>query len=393
MQVKEPQPSSQCAAEGPSLLWYGGFPIGFHNPESERKALAFASHGYRVTYTEGVGLRDPRLRHARKVVEIVLARLGTRKRRSETTSDGVLTNTGFFVCPPRRLRALRHLNSSLLLAQLRRAVPDLQAGVAWVRYPSPELVDAIAVVRPRVIVYECLDAMDQTPGTTGVWRRDFLTAERRLADLADAVVVPSEGLGARFEDWRSKLHVIGHGVDVSPWRPPPGNHVTGFVGTLDYRLDLDVIERVAALPGWRVRLVGPVSEGFDVRRVQRMAAVSLEAPVPHEQVADLLASFDVGIMPYADGLMFRGMTPIKNLELLGVGRPAVSRRSPALLPFSEIIAFADTPGEFAASVERMAAEDDEQRARRRLEVAEQFTWPRQLHRLVGLVDDLLDRRQ
>lgn len=371
----------------PTLLWYGGFPLGFHNPESERKASEFAARGYEVVYSTGVGLRDPRPRSAAKVLEIARHRW----RGAPTPTATTMTSTGFVVLPPRRAPIIRQVNRRLMVAQLQRAVPRLADGVAWVRYPSPELVDALAMIRPRVVVYECLDAMEHTPGTAGAWQARFLDAERRLASMADALIVPSEALGSRFDTWRSKVHVVGHGVELSGWRPAPRARVAGFVGTLDYRLDLDVIEAVAALSGWTVRLVGPVSEGLDVDRLRGIAGVSLHPPVAYAEVADLLASFDVGLMPYVDSPFFRGMTPIKNIELLAVGRPAVARRSPALEEFSNLVTFADSPEEFAASVERVSDEDNETLARRRLAVAALHSSDVQIDRLVGIADGLLGR--
>ena len=246
------------------ILFYAAWPLGYHNPEAQRKALAFAEAGHNVTYVTGVGVRNPRPASASKVVDRALRRLRHRGGTRPALHPNLRT-AALLVAPPRQVGAVRRLNRRWVRRQLLAAMPDIGQALAWVRWPTPELVDALADLRPRAVVYERVDAYERSPGVRGRWERVYDDAERALVEMADAVVVTGDMLGERIRALGVEPHVIPHGVELFPWRErAQGGVVTiGFVGTLDYRLDTAVLRHVAERhPEWRLRLVGPVQEGF-----------------------------------------------------------------------------------------------------------------------------------
>ncbi len=378
----------------PPVLFYSAWPRGYHNLEAERKAEALAAAGYPVYYVTGVGIRNPRLSRPGKLADRIARKLGNRASHTAPTDGARLRDAALAVLPPRQLKAMRRLNARWIERQLHKAVPDLQDAVAWVRWPTPELADALAELRPAVLVYECVDAYIHTPGIVGKWIPIMESAERHLVSQADMVVTCGEVLAERYRAWGAEVRVIPHGVDLFEWFEPArrgGRPITtGFVGTLDYRLDMTVLTHIAgALPDWRMRLVGPVQPGFDPGRLAGFPNVSIEPPVPHHHLGRVLAEFDVGLMPYFDHPEQRAMCPVKNLELLAAGRPAVAKKNPALLPYEEVLYFADNPTEFVAQLRRAYEEDSPQRARERRSIAERHTWDRRLAEVVALVGELV----
>lgn len=375
------------------LLFYGGYPVGYHNVESEHKALAFQAAGMDVVYTTGVGLRDPRLSSLGKAGRLLSAKLA-RSGGQEAPASGALHEVPLVVSPPRAVRPMPALNARWLERQLRRSLRQPEEAVFWIRYPSPELVVALERLSPLVTVYECLDAMHESPGTVGRWRERFDTAERALAARADVVVVPQDGLAARFRAWGANVRVLPHGVDLFPstHAPRPGREadaVLGFVGTLDYRLDLEILRTIAlARPDWTLRLHGPLSEGFDRERLQDLDNVSVEGPVPYEELGATLSSFDAGILPYFDDPFYRGMSPVKNLELLAVGTPIVARPSPALEPFADFVRFASSPEAFVNELDAALATDSLEQVQARRRRAGEQTWTQHHATLVELVNRL-----
>jgi glycosyltransferase involved in cell wall biosynthesis len=374
---------------GRPLFFYSGWPIDYHNQEASRKAYAFADAGYDVVYVAGIGTRNPRLSSARKLLD----RAGRKLRPQVAPGERGVRSAALAVAPPRQLRPIRRLNTAWVERQLEQIVPRWGDAVAWIRQPTPELVDALARLQPAAVVYECVDAHHVSPGMTGRWREIFDSAQRALAEIADVVVVTSESLEARFSAWGADVRYVPHGVDLFPWREPPAKTADdltlGYLGVLDGRLDAAVLRSLAARPGWRIRLVGPVERGFDPRAVAGYANVSIEPPVPHADIGERLAEFDVGIMPYAESPVYAHMSPLKNLELMAAGKPAVARPTPALDRFSDLLYFARTPEEFVAQVERAAREDSPELARRRRAVAESHDWSQTLQTLRDLLEQLV----
>ena len=374
------------------VLFYSQWPLGYHNPEAERKARALAREGREVVYVTGVGIRNPRPSSAAKLVDRAARKLG----RGGARPDTALRTAALAVVPPRQLALARRLNVAWVERQLRGVVGDWGAWTAWVRWPTPELVAALPALGPAAVVYDCVDAYRHTPGITGRWVEIFDRAERDLAVLADVVVVPGEALADHARAIGAKdVRVVPHGVDLFDWREPEapaGNPTAGFVGTLDYRLDLEVIEHLSgALPEWSFRFIGPAQEGFDRARISALPNVAVEPAIPHERLGATLAELDVGLMPYRADPVFEYMSPLKSLELMAAGRPAVARPSRALEEHADLLYFAESPTEFEAQLRRAVADDTPDLARRRRAVAEASGWEGRLAEHTRIVEELESR--
>jgi len=381
---------------GRPLLFYSAWPLAYHNVEALRKATGLAGKGYDVTYVAGVGTRNPTPSSAAKLADRVVGKVRDRATTStRRRDDSGLRTASVLVLPPRQVPPVRRFNAMWLERQLRRSIPAWDEAVAWIRWPTPELVDALTRLAPALTVYECLDAYHDTPGIRGRWATIHEEAERKLVGQAAMVVVPGEVLAARFRAWGAPVRVVPHGVD--PFPAPSGARragvpVIGFVGTLDYRLDIAVLRAIAgAGHRWTLRLVGPVQEGFDPTALTDLPNVSVEPPVPHDRLGRLLEEFDVGVMPYADTPIYRAMTPVKTLELMAAGCPAVARPSTALDPYRDLLYLADSPEEFVLAVERALSEDSPELAGRRRAIAATHSWDSRIDELGAVLADLLAR--
>lgn len=376
------------------LLFYSDWPLGYHNQEAERKARYLAALGYDVTYVAGVGTRNPRLRTLGKAVD----RLGRALRPAAGKPPGGagddLRSSGLIVFPPRQLASVKRVNRALVERRLRRALGDVSQSVAWIRSPSPELVAALARLRPRLTVYEAVDAHHLGPGITGRWGEIFERAERELVAQAQLVIVTNESLAERFDAWGAAPHWVPHGVDLFDWRErrPSGAPVLGFLGVLDGRLDNAVLRHVAAArPDWQIRLVGPVERGFDRTGFDALPNISVLPPVAHTRIGEHLARFDVGLLAYAELPQYRHMAPLKTLELLAAGRGIVARPTAALERFGDLVHLATTPQGFVDAVQRVLDEDSSELALRRRATAEANRWDVRLRQLGDLLDDALSR--
>lgn len=388
---------------GRSLLFYSAWPLDYHNIEAERKAVRLAQEGYDVVYVAGVGTRNPRLSRLPKLADRVRRKLVGGGADAPVAVPGLRT-AALAVVPPRQLARLRGVNERWLERQMRRAIGDWGRAVAWVRWPTQELVTALTRLRPALVVYESVDANHLSPGIEGRWRPIFEDAERALVALADVVVVPGEVLAERYRPWGTPVQILPHGVELGTWRqdrgaqrpPRPGAAgareapTLGFVGSLDYRLEVPTIRAVAeARPDWAIRLIGPLQEGFDPRGLSGLGNVSIEPPVAPAEVPVLNSAFDVGLLAYFDHPHYFHGIPMKALELLAAGTPVVGRWSPALGDLGHLVRFAATPAEYVRQVEAALAEDSPALARARRTEAEGRSWDRSLTAMCRLLDDEL----
>jgi teichuronic acid biosynthesis glycosyltransferase TuaH len=107
--------------------------------------------------------------------------------------------------------------------------------------------------------------------------------------------------------------------------------VVGLFGRLNPRLDMDIVEAVADA-GYSMLLVGPHDPRWEPERFSALTTrpgVRHLGQVPQEEVPAYITATDVGITPYLDTSFNRGSFPLKTLDYLSAGRPAVSTTLPA----------------------------------------------------------------
>lgn len=269
------------------------------------------------------------------------------------------------VMPPRgQRRGIVHVTNVLARRALERAVAalggDVSALVAtWL------LLDVYGVCRERRAVYWWQDDPGAAAELWGMARDRALEGERRLAAGADLVVVANERALDRWGADGPPVRCIPYGCDAARLarldevraapdvrlRPP----VAGFVGHLNQRTDLDLLEAVAAR-GTSLLIVGPRDPSFEADRVDRLLAhahVQWVGPQPYDAVPSYLRWIDVGLVPYCDSAFNRWSFPLKTLEYLGAGRAVVATPLPATVSLdTDLVVTVDEPAAFADAVER-----------------------------------------
>jgi teichuronic acid biosynthesis glycosyltransferase TuaH len=163
-------------------------------------------------------------------------------------------------------------------------------------------------------------------------KRERLTVRR-----ADQTIVVTPPLGKRWSALGADPQVVLPGCVISkpmpraaglPDLPRP---VVGVVGQLSERVDVDALAEIAAA-GFSLMIVGPVDPRWSDPRFEALIGrpnVHHAGPVPAEQVPAYLAAFDIGLTPYLDIQFNRSGFPLKTLEYLGAGIPAISADLPS----------------------------------------------------------------
>lgn len=213
--------------------------------------------------------------------------------------------------------------------------------------------------RPAVVVttWPFCDVLDACPGARTVyWRTDdpvmaaalwgldtglLARGDARMIRRADLVLsvdrafaetLRSQGVDARFFPNGCDTATIGRAVDLHLGATPTDRPVAAFVGLLNDRTDLALLEAVADR-GVHLLVVGPVQPGFEPERVAALLQrdeVRATGPVPFAELPSLLAGVDVGLVPYRDSAFNRSSFPLKALEYLAAGRPVVATPLPAI---------------------------------------------------------------
>ena len=153
--------------------------------------------------------------------------------------------------------------------------------------------------------------------------------------------------------------------------------MAGFIGRLNARTDLALLEAIAAR-GRSLLLVGPKDPGCDQ---QRLAALHNRPNVhwagqqPAAALPGYLRLMHVGLVPYTPSPFNRASFPLKALEYLAAGRPVAATDLPALRALGTDLIHLTAPASFADKVDHLLSQPRTPHLAARCQAfAAQHTW-------------------
>jgi glycosyltransferase involved in cell wall biosynthesis len=220
------------------------------------------------------------------------------------------------------------------------------------------------------------DSMDYLPGFRGA-PPELLELEAELLGAADLVFCGGASLYRRMQVRHVSAHCFPSSVDLGHFRsarsglPDPADQAglrrprIGYAGVIDERIDLDLIDRVAAArPGVEIVLVGPLAkiDEADVPDRPNIHRLGMKA---YAELPAYLGGWDVGWMPFAQNEATRYISPTKTPEYLAAGLPVVSTPIHDVVdPYGRngLVAIAETVEDTCAAIDaalggRTAAQD------------------------------------
>lgn len=225
---------------------------------------------------------------------------------------------------------------------------------------TPATLQIAEALQPRLLAYDVMDDLSSFAHASP----ELELSTRRALNVADVVFAGGRSLqrGAAALRPGAPVHLYPSGVDCDHYeqsrtlRRPAERPVAGYVGVIDERLDLDVVAGLAAqLPGWDIHMVGP-SMKIDPDSLPQAPNIHYLGQQPYTALPEVMARFDVALMPFALNEATRSISPTKTLEYLAAGLPVVSTRVPDVVAdWSSVVHLADDCDGFAAACREVRA--------------------------------------
>ena len=202
--------------------------------------------------------------------------------------------------------------------------------IAW--YYTPLMLPFSRNLKADVVVFDVMDELSKFR-----FAPDYLLGlEAELLDRADVVFTGGTSLFEAKKNRHGNVHCFPSSVDRPHFvkarraESDPADQAglshprLGFYGVIDERLDLDLLDRVAALrPDWSLVMVGPVVKIEDEDLPRRPNLHYLGAKT-YVELPAYLGGWDVALMPFAMNEATEFISPTKTPEYLAGGRPVVS---------------------------------------------------------------------
>ncbi|BCM90902.1 putative teichuronic acid biosynthesis glycosyltransferase TuaH [Abditibacteriota bacterium] len=288
---------------------------------------------------------------------------------------------------PNPLPGGRAFNEKTMLSQIVRAskLAGLRDPLLWLNPFDFGFVRGH--LNERGMVYDITDDWELAE-PEGAGRERIKTLDREMCRQADLTIVCSRALFDSREGIAQRLLLLPNGVEAAHYanleardrraqghfdakgvfcsndgipaeQPPPTggkNHalwprpVFGYTGSLHpERIDLGLVKALArAFPRGSVLLVGPDHFVGDSLRRELEGYPNVFAPgeVAYKSIPDIMAGFDVCIVPHQRSDFVESLNPIKLWEFLAAGKPIVSADVAGFRDFPHLVRLASDEAGF-----------------------------------------------
>ncbi len=216
----------------------------------------------------------------------------------------------------------------LLDMLVRTSIP--RAPILW--FYTPAMFAFAAHLPAAATVYDCMDELSAFRFADPA----LLDQETRLLARADLVFTGGYSLYDAKRGRHPDVHPFPSAVDVAHFaqarerpdepddqRAIPGPKL-GFFGVIDERIDLALLDTVAAArPDWSFVMIGPVVK-IDPADLPRRSNIHWLGARGYGELPAYLSGWNVALMPFAINAATRFISPTKTPEYLAGGLPVVS---------------------------------------------------------------------
>lgn len=233
--------------------------------------------------------------------------------------------------------------------------------ILW--YYTPNALTFTEHLQAAAVVYDCMDELSAFKGASPRLRE----LERQLMQRADVVFTGGQSLYEAKQHLHSNIHAFPSSIDAAHFaqartfaeEPADQQDIPhprlGFYGVIDERMDLDLLEGIAAAkPDWHLVMIGPVVK-IEPSQLPQRPNIHYLGGKSYQELPHYLAGWDVAMLPFARNESTRFISPTKTPEYLAAGKPVVSTSiRDVVRPYGEqnLVQIADTVTDFVAAAER-----------------------------------------
>ncbi|MFL6211589.1 MAG: glycosyltransferase family 1 protein [Pyrinomonadaceae bacterium] len=269
-------------------------------------------------------------------------------------------------------------------------------------YYTPMALGWTRHLKPLATIYDCMDELSAFKHAP----RALRDREAELFARADLVFTGGQSLYEAKRTQHRNVYAFPSSIDRAHFAQAreittePADQARiphpriGFFGVLDERLDIELLDGVAATrPDWQIVIIGPVVK-IDEADLPRRPNIHYLGSKSYQELPAYLAGWDVAALFFARNESTRFISPTKTPEYLAAGKPVVSTSiRDVVRPYGEqqLVRIADTVAEFIRAAAELGMDEPVDDAAWRARVDKFLatnswdkTW-QQMEKLIGAV--------
>ena len=199
-------------------------------------------------------------------------------------------------------------------------------------YYTPMALEYTDHLSPSAIVYDCMDELSAFQGAPATLKE----REAHLMRRSSLVLTGGRSLYEAKKNQHQNIHPFPSSVDIAHFGkarrividPPDQASIPhprlGFFGVIDERLDIGLLDGVAAArPDWHLIMLGPVVK-IDPTSLPQRPNIHYLGSKQYKALPAYVATWDVALLPFARNAATQFISPTKTPEYLAAGKPVVS---------------------------------------------------------------------
>lgn len=274
-------------------------------------------------------------------------------------------------------------------------------------YYTPMALGWTRHLKPLATIYDCMDELSAFKHAPRALRE----REAELFARADLVFTGGQSLYEAKRTQHPNVYAFPSSIDRAHFAAArtitndPADQAgiphprIGFFGVLDERLDIELLDGVAAARAdWQIVMIGPVVK-IDEADLPRRPNIHYLGGKAYKELPAYIAGWDVAALFFARNESTRFISPTKTPEYLAAGKPVISTSiRDVVRPYGEqqLIRIADTAAEFVRAAEDLMNMQAQERAhwlKRVDEFLAQTSWDKTWGAMAELIGEVVAARQ
>lgn len=241
----------------------------------------------------------------------------------------------------------------------------------------------------KLNVYYCYDEI-----SAAHWCKNHGAGlEIEFMQKVDLVLTSSEGLYAKKRKWNDNTYLVKNGVNFDLFHKAFQTRKVatvqkniGYIGSMDDRLDYELLEYcIRQTPEYQYVFVGRVNDEAGRQKLAAYPNVQIIGAKSPAELPEYLKVFSLGLIPFLKNEFTENIYPLKVNEYLAAGIPVVATDFAPMDDFEEVISIADSPEAFLQSIHWELEQDNDDKARERVRIAQSNAWESRAEQFSGIL--------